>query len=97
MRTLENNEGGANEARACLIAAFARLGINANWLLTGEGPMLLKDLVQPAPEIDERLLGLCIQGIMLADPNCPPEKAGKLAVEYYNRLKSMAMETDQAA
>lgn len=44
VRTLENNEGGANEAGAGLIAAFTLLGINANWLLTGEGPMLLKDL-----------------------------------------------------
>lgn len=44
VRTLENNERGINEAGACLVAAFVRLGINANWLLTGEGPMLLKDL-----------------------------------------------------
>lgn len=36
--------------------AFVRAGINANWLLTGEGPMLLADLApkpvvaaQPAP------------------------------------------------
>ncbi len=41
VRTLENNEGGANEAGAGLIAAFVLLGINANWLLTGEGPMFL--------------------------------------------------------
>lgn len=47
VRTLENNEGGANEARACLIAAFVHLGINANWLLTGDGPMLLN----PAAEL----------------------------------------------
>lgn len=28
------------------IAGFVRLGISANWLLTGEGPMLLKDVVE---------------------------------------------------
>lgn len=27
-----------------MIFGLVRLGINANWLLTGEGPMLLKDL-----------------------------------------------------
>ncbi len=31
------------------IAGLVRLGINANWLLTGEGPMLLADLAAPAP------------------------------------------------
>lgn len=29
----------------CLLGLFIRAGINANWLLTGEGPMLLADLV----------------------------------------------------
>lgn len=53
VRTLENNEGGANEAKAGLIEAFVRLGINANWLLTGDGPMRLSGLQEragtPAP------------------------------------------------
>ena len=31
------------------IASLVRAGINANWLLTGEGPMLLADLAAPAP------------------------------------------------
>lgn len=44
VRTLENNEKGANEPGACLVAAFLATGINANWLLTGAGPMLLKSL-----------------------------------------------------
>ncbi len=29
--------------------SFVRAGINANWLLTGEGPMLLAELAAPAP------------------------------------------------
>ncbi len=47
VRTLENNEAGRNEAGACLIAVYAANGINVNWLLTGEGPMLLADLIPP--------------------------------------------------
>lgn len=41
VRTLENNEKGANEPGACLVAAFASAGINANWLLTGDGRMFI--------------------------------------------------------
>lgn len=43
VRTYQKNEGGLNEPGICLAAAFMRAGINANWLLTGEGPMLLAD------------------------------------------------------
>lgn len=96
-RGIQDNEARKRVPGGEVICGFVVLGINANWLLTGEGPMLLKDIVQPAPSIDEKLLGLCIHGVMLADPNCPPDKAGRLAVQYYNRLKAMDMETDQAA
>ena len=44
VRTIENNEGGRNEPGACLIGVLAANGINANWLLTGEGPMLIAEL-----------------------------------------------------
>jgi hypothetical protein len=45
VRTFRKNETGLNEAGICLAGVFIRAGINANWLLTGEGPMLLADLV----------------------------------------------------
>lgn len=98
-RTFRKNEAGLNEAGICLVGAFIAAGINANWLLTGEGPMLLQDLqpeVKPEP-IDERVLAICIQGIAEADPNCPPHKAARLAVEFYARLKAMEKEKEQAA
>lgn len=97
--TYRRNENGQNEAGICLVGAFIAAGINANWLLTGEGPMLLQDLqpeVKPEP-IDERVLAICIQGIAEADPNCPPHKAARLAVEFYARLKAMEKEKEQAA
>lgn len=40
VRTYQKNEAGYNEAGIGLMDAFIRAGINANWLLTGEGQML---------------------------------------------------------
>lgn len=97
--TLRKYEGDKRHPGADALAGAIRAGINANWLLTGAGPMLLKDLVgevKPEP-IDERVLAICIQGIVEADPNCPPHKAARLAVEFYARFKAMEKENDQAA
>ena len=47
LRTFQRAETGANEAGMSLVEAFVRAGINANWLLTGNDPMLLKDLSAP--------------------------------------------------
>lgn len=44
VRTYQKNEAGTNEAGICLVGAFVRAGINANWLLSGDGPMLLSEL-----------------------------------------------------
>jgi DNA-binding transcriptional regulator YiaG len=44
VRTYQRNEEGRNEAGITLGAAFVRAGINANWLMTGEGPMRIEDL-----------------------------------------------------
>lgn len=44
VRTYQKNEAGANEAGICLVGSFIRAGINANWLLTGDGPMLISEL-----------------------------------------------------
>lgn len=44
MRTYQNYENDVRPPRTEGWAAFARAGINTNWLLTGEGPMLISDL-----------------------------------------------------
>lgn len=43
-------EMGRSLPCADALVGFMQLGINANWLLTGEGPMLLADL--QAPSVD---------------------------------------------
>lgn len=99
-RSYQGYEDGRSLPCADAIAGLVQLGINANWLLTGEGPMLLKDVepaARPVVSIDDGLLALCIQGIFMSDPKCPPDKAGRLAVQYYHRLKAMNMEDDAAA
>lgn len=87
VRTLENNEGGVNEAGACLVAAFVRLGINANWLLTGDGPMLLADLApKPAPPVKINIEALATAMVAmrnLAKPDEAPEATARKAVQFY--------------
>lgn len=43
-RGIQENEARNRVPGGEVIAGFVKLGINANWLLTGEGPMLLADL-----------------------------------------------------
>lgn len=86
VRTLENNEGGVNEARACLVAAFVRLGINANWLLTGEGPMLLADLAPPPARVNRGALAALLRGaIAITGQGMSVEAAADMAAEMYER------------
>lgn len=86
VRTLENNEKGANEPGACLVAAFSLAGINANWLLTGDGPMLLKDLA-PAPmpqPINVKALAAALDAMRkLAKPGETPEATADKAARFY--------------
>lgn len=59
--TLRKYEGGSRSPGSEAIAGVARMGVNANWLLTGEGEMLLEPLVldeahaYSAPERARRL------------------------------------------
>lgn len=48
---LQDNEAGKNMPGGQMIRALVRAGINANWLLTGDGPMLLSDLLPKIIEV----------------------------------------------
>lgn len=93
VRTFRKNEGGLNEAGICLASAFIRAGINANWLLTGEGPMLLADLKpQPAPgAIDPERLRLAIEtveeGLAATHTTMALAKKADLALAVYELLE----------
>lgn len=63
--------------------AFCRAGINTNWLLTNEGPMLLKDL-QPAPlKINVPALAAILSGATQGLPGASTEDIADFAVKMY--------------
>lgn len=43
-RSWQDYEAGKRVPGAQVVAGLVRLGVNANWLLAGEGPMLLREL-----------------------------------------------------
>jgi len=91
-------EAGHSQPCADDLAGFIQLGINANWLLTGEGPMLLADLhkevvrevviekqvVRGATPINLGALQAILGGILQMMGDKPNyAKAAQKAVEYY--------------
>lgn len=88
-RTYQNYEGGVRPPNTDAWLAFARAGINANWLLTGEGPMLLADLAPPEPEpvrINRGALAALLRGaIAITAQGMSVEAAADMAAEMYER------------
>lgn len=82
-RGLQDNEAGDTMPGGQMIGALVHAGINANWLLTGEGPMLLADLApKPAsPLVNVPALSAIIRGLIEA--GAPAEKVGPTAWRYY--------------
>lgn len=82
--TLRKYEQGPSQPGAEAIAGFVRLGINANWLLTGEGPMLRADLApKPAPKINAEALAVMIEAARMAHPKADPARHAELAARFY--------------
>lgn len=46
-RGIQDNEARNRVPGGEVLAALVRLGVNANWLLTGEGPMMVAELEKP--------------------------------------------------
>lgn len=89
VRTYQRNEEGRNEAGITLGAAFVRAGINANWLLTGEGPMRIEDLAgaETPGVLDRERMRLAMEAIEegLSEVRltmAPPKKAELLLAAY---------------
>lgn len=84
VRTIENNESGRNEPGALLIGVLATNGINANWLLTGDGPMRVADLKPPPMKINRGALAAVLSGaIAITARGMSADKAAELAAEMY--------------
>ena len=83
-RTYQDYERDLRSPGAESMEAFVRAGINANWLLTGEGPMLLAELARKeaqSPRINAEALSAILRGLLEA--GAPPAKACTAAVEFY--------------
>lgn len=63
---IQDNEAGKNIPGGKVIGGLIRLGINANWLLTGEGPMMLAGTGSDGSPIDLRRLGTAIRELEAA-------------------------------
>ena len=80
------------------IEKLVRAGINANWLLTGEGPMLLADLVPPVvkpadPKINVDALEAIIEGALKIAPNAPASRIAAHSASLYKRCIEEGMIT----
>lgn len=74
------------------VASLVRAGINANWLLTGEGPMLLADAFpQPAAVFDEARLEKSLEaveaGLAAAGSTMAPAKKAAVVLAVYDLLQ----------
>ncbi len=105
-RSYQGYEDGRSLPCAEAIAGIVGTGINANWLLTGEGPMRLSDLVAPVPQaapspppqdLNQTYLSIAIQGVLEARPELAPAQQARLAADIYLRFLSMNMAKPEAA
>ena len=85
IRTYQKNEAGVSEAGVTLAAGFVRAGVNANWLLTGQGPMLLAELQHdPAPaKINTEALAAIIDGALRGLKGASTIQVAEFAVKMY--------------
>lgn len=98
---IRDNEGGKNVPGGKVIFGLISLGINANWLLTGEGPMLLKDLApvavaeQPLQvKINVKALAAAIDAMRkLAEPGETPESTATKTAKFYQYLLDQGLIT----
>ena len=100
VRSYQKNEAGSNEAGICLAGAFIRAGINANWLLTGKGPMLLADLVPPvvkpvARKINVDALEAIIEGALKMSPRLSAGRIAAHSASLYMRCIEEGMITEE--
>lgn len=100
-RGYQGYEDGRSVPGGEAIAGLVRLGINANWLLTGDGPMLLKDLVAAAPkpatvQINVQALAAILHMAQTtAKPGESPEALCLQAVKFYQVAIEQGMITPE--
>lgn len=98
-RTYQNYEGEVRPPNTEAWGKFVDAGINANWLLTGEGPMLAADLKAPAAapvaqkiNVDALVRAFCVS-VQTAPKNETLEQSARKAVAFYQYCLDRGMIT----
>ncbi|MDP3333971.1 MAG: helix-turn-helix transcriptional regulator [Methylotenera sp.] len=101
--TYKRYESGANEPNINVIEGFIRLGLNANWLLTGEGEMLIENM-QPLPLapigfLDKKRMRMAIEtveeGLAATRSTMEPAKKAELVLAVYDLLEESGVNKAQ--
>lgn len=97
VRTYQKNEAGYNEAGITLGAAFVRAGINANWLMTGEGPMRIEDLAgaETPGALDRERMRISLKaiemGLKATERVMAPAAKAELLLAVYDLLEDSSV------
>lgn len=94
-RGLQDNESGKSLPNSKILTGLYGLGINVNWLLSGEGPMTRNEAVKPAtPAINVEALAKAFEVMTAtAAPGETVAQTAKKAVDFYVYLLNSGMIT----
>lgn len=102
-RSWQDYEAGKKSPGSQVIAGLVRLGVNANWVLTGEGPMMLADIGSPGasgPALDRELLKLIVDavdsGLEAMDLEMGSAKKAELILAIYDFYRDSGIQPDTA-
>lgn len=101
LRTWQDYESGKSKPGSNALAGIVGVGVNVNWLLTGEGPMLIKDLQGAAPgAFDAESLRLAVEtveeGLEITDREMTVAKKAELVEAVYELFVEMEGKVDRA-
>jgi transcriptional regulator with XRE-family HTH domain len=87
--TLGNYERGDRTPDGGFLTRLVLAGFNANWVLTGDGPMLLADLeASGGRQFDRRLMATVIAAVRIglerANREMAPEDEAELVLAFYD-------------
>lgn len=101
--TYDSWEKGYRSPRAEeLIPVVEKTGVNASWLITGSGPLMLEEMVKERPVVSETPAAYAVSStdriVAAVREALPALEAGKLCVEITIKIaapgKSVSIETE---
>lgn len=93
LNTIKKYEGSHSVPGGDALAGYLRAGVNVNWLLNGQGPMLLKDQV-PAGALDVEELRAVMIGVDEALSELRRQLAPDKKFELVMALYELSRETE---